>query len=105
MIYLEARADYDFLLYYYSLDQNEERFIREILKLIINYPIVWYNFLENILKNKVMINVKNGVMIVSLELLPPKQKKMFRLRIRMFERKQYDRENNRKEGILDTVSL
>lgn len=77
MIYLEARADYDFLLYYYSLDQNEERFIREILKLIINYPIVWYNFLENILKNKVMINVKNGVMIVSLELLPPKQKKCF----------------------------
>ena len=71
---MEARADYDFLLYYYSLDQNEERFIREILKLIINYPIVWYNFLENILKNKVMINVKNGVMIVSLELLPRNKK-------------------------------
>lgn len=77
MIDVEAYADYDFSLYYHSLDQNEERFIRAILKLVVNYPIVWYNFLENILKNKVMVNVKDGVMVISLELLPPRQKKCF----------------------------
>lgn len=77
MIDLEASNNYDFMICYYSLDRIEERFFQNILKLIINYPIVWYNFLENTLKNKVMVSFQNTVMIISQELIPPQQKKYF----------------------------
>lgn len=77
MINLEASDNYDFLICYYSPDRIEERFFQNILRLIINYPIVWFNFLENILKNKIMVSFRNAAMIVSTELLTPQQKKYF----------------------------
>ena len=67
----------DFLICYYALDKTEEYFFYKILKLIIDYPIRWFNFLENILKNKLMVSFQNMAMIISIELIPPQQQKYF----------------------------
>ena len=75
---LELTQNYDFLVCYNSLDRIEERFFNNMMLLIINYPIVWYNFVENILKNKLMISFRNTALIVSLELLTPQQRNAFK---------------------------
>jgi len=74
---MELTQNYDYLVSYNSLDKIEERFFANILQLIINYPIIWYNFLENILKNKVMISFRNTALILSTELLTRQQKNSF----------------------------
>lgn len=66
---MEPQENYDYLLMFNALDPVEENFLYNILQLIINYPLVWFNFLENILKNKIMISFGNQALIVSLELL------------------------------------
>ena len=66
---MDAQENYEYLLMFHALDPVEENFLYNILELIINYPLVWFNFLENILKNKVMINIRNRALIVSMELL------------------------------------
>ena len=66
---MELEENCDFLLYYSNLDHIEENFIYNISQLIIKYPLIWYNFLENILKNKIMISFRDAALIVSLELL------------------------------------
>lgn len=66
---MDAQENNEYLLMFNALDPVEENFLYNILQLIINYPLVWFNFLENILKNKIMISFRNRALIVSLELL------------------------------------
>ena len=63
---MELEENCDFLLYYSNLDHIEENFIYNISQLIIKYPLIWYNFLENILKNKIMISFRDAALLVSL---------------------------------------
>ena len=74
---MEPQENYEYLLFYNDLDPVEENFIYNIMQLIINYPIIWFNFLENILKNKIMISFRNNALIVSLELLTRQLKNSF----------------------------
>ena len=67
----------NFLFCYKLLDDTEANFIKNIINYIIYYPIDWYNFLENILKNKLMINYRNNAIIISLEILTPQLKNSF----------------------------
>ena len=74
---MEPQENYEYLLFYNDLDPVEENFIYNIMQLIINYPLIWFNFLENILKNKIMISFRNNALIVSLELLTRQLKNSF----------------------------
>jgi hypothetical protein len=74
---MEPQENYEYLLFYNDLDPVEENFIFQIMQLIINYPLIWFNFLENILKNKIMISFRNNALIVSLELLTRQLKNSF----------------------------
>lgn len=67
----------NFLLYYKLLDDVELNFFNNIIKYIIYYPINWYNFLENILKNNLILSHQNTALIVSLEILTPQLKNSF----------------------------
>ncbi|MDD4000431.1 MAG: hypothetical protein PHX62_06030 [Bacilli bacterium] len=71
------QENYDYLIAYNTLDPVEENFFMNILQLIINYPLIWFNFLENILKNKIMISFRARALIVSLELLTKQLKNSF----------------------------
>jgi hypothetical protein len=74
---MELQENYDYLICYNTLDPIEENFLMNILQLIINYPLIWFNFLENVLKNKIMISFRNRALIVSTELLTRQLKNSF----------------------------
>lgn len=74
---MEIYENSNFLMCYNVLDEVEANFFNNIIRFIIYYPIDWYNFLENILKNKLMISYRNTALIVSLEILTPQLKNSF----------------------------
>lgn len=74
---MEIFENSNFLMCYNLLDEVEANFFNNIINYIIYYPIDWYNFLENILKNKLMISYRNTALIVSLEILTPQLKNSF----------------------------
>lgn len=74
---MELVENCNFLMCYNSLDGIEEHFFNHIMQLIINYPIDWMNFLENILKNKLLISFQNTALIVSIDLLTPQLRNSF----------------------------
>lgn len=74
---MEIYENSNYLLCYNTLDEVEATFFNNIINYIIYYPIDWYNFLENILKNKLMMSYRNTALIVSLEILTPQLKNSF----------------------------
>ena len=74
---MEIFENDNFLMCCNLLDEVETNFFNNIINYIIYYPIDWYNFLENILKNKLMISYRNNALIVSLEILTPQLKNSF----------------------------
>lgn len=75
---LEIYESNNFTLCYNILDEVETRFIKSILAYIINYPIDWYNFLENVMKNNLLISYSNNAIIFSIEILAPQLKNSFK---------------------------
>lgn len=69
----------NFLLYYNTIDDKEELFFANIIELIVKYPIVWYNFVENILKNNIILVCEYNTLIISYSCLTPKLKNTFNM--------------------------
>jgi hypothetical protein len=97
---MELQEQYDFLLSYNSLDGIEADFMANIMQLIIKYPLIWYNFLENILKNKIMISFRNAALIVSLELLTRQLRNSFNYVYEVMLRSNVVRHTIEKKGFL-----
>ena len=74
---MEIYENSNFLICYDTIDEIERNFLNSIINYIIYYPIDWYNFLENILKNNLIVSFNNNAMIVSLEILTPQLKNSF----------------------------
>lgn len=74
---MEVYENNNFLICYNTFDEIEAKFFEKIINYIIYYPIDWYNFLENILKNRLMISYGNTALIVSLEIITPQLKNSF----------------------------
>lgn len=61
--------EYNFMVYHNTFEYNEVCFFNRTIDLIINYPSLWHNFVENVLKNKVILMSEGNILIVSLGLI------------------------------------
>lgn len=75
----------NFLVYYNTLDKKEELFFTNILNLIIKHPIVWYNFVENILKNNIILVCEYNTLIISYSCLTQKLKNTFNIVLKVMQ--------------------
>lgn len=57
------------MVYHNTFEYNEVCFFNRTIDLIINYPSLWHNFVENVLKNKVILMSEGNILIVSLGLI------------------------------------
>lgn len=75
----------NFLVYYNTIDAKEENFFSNIIDLIIKYPLVWYNFVENILKNNIILVCEYNTLIISYSCLTSKLKNIFEIVLKVMQ--------------------
>lgn len=69
-----VKIDNFFVSYLYTIEKN---FFINIQNLIISYPIIWHNFIENILKKKIIIVIDDFRIIVYKEMLDKRSERIY----------------------------
>lgn len=69
--------NYNFLIYYNQLEYYEKMFFERITEVMIHFPSLWYNFVENVLKNRIVFLCEDHILIFSLGLLDSNTKGAF----------------------------
>lgn len=52
-----------YLLYYKEVEEKERQFIKDLINVIIKYPVIWNNYIENIISPKYIVSSNDTIVI------------------------------------------